>query len=302
MTRTKSKKEVLLLGQKLKSPKSRRKRKLVRSFRFLSTVGLAVLLLVSGIYLARKSRSVVSPAVEANLIEATKVTYPIQFDFDEISAKKLPLATQKKISDYVVSTPPNLNSQAQLLSYAKKLQEISGASSIQLIRTGEYRVIIRSNERHPLLRIAADKVRLVTADGLVYGVAETSHEDLPMFAGLLDSKNRKYTFEQDGSLILRNEEQLAIRAALEFSAESETQRFGFKKLEWLPYRGIEAKTDEWTVVFGMPPYGERYQKLVKIVSDLNKKGVSSAKVELDYPDKAFVKQTPIPQQQTSSGL
>lgn len=299
---TKNKSDGLLFGQKLKSPKSRRKRKLLKSLHLTATVTLLVIFIAAGIYLARKAQKITTAVPKVDLAAVQRATTPVQFSFDSSTALNLPQGTQKKINDYIASNPPNLRSQGHLLAYTQKLQEISGASSIQLIRTGEDRIVIRSHERQPVLRIAADKIRLITAEGLVYGVAEASQESLPILTGLLDVKGRKVTLEQDGSAVLRPEEQQAIQAALVFSSENETNRYGFKNLEWLPYRGIEARNEDWDVVFGMPPYGERYQKLVKIISDLNKKGVTAAKVELDYPDKAFVKQLPSPQQQNSSGL
>ncbi len=138
---------------------------------------------------------------------------------------------------------------------------------------------------------AADKLRFVTSDGIVFGVLNTNETTtLPILQGLYTSS--PFTKSENDTFVLSPANQKIVDEALLAIQEATRYNIQYRTITYDEFRGFSAEMLEpnHRIILGFQPFESKYLRLVKIIKDLKDQGLSSARIELDYKSKAFVKE------------
>lgn len=175
---------------------------------------------------------------------------------------------------------------------ARLAQQTESFAVVHLVRTGNTGVLVQIKPRQALLCIEADKLRLVGADGAVYGAALSPEVcPGPILRGVFSEGRGKFVLHDDVSLKLDEEEQGIVREALDLVQLAAGEKLAIASLEHRRYRGftIALKDRELEVAIGRAPFAGKLHKLDEILGKLSEKGEQAMRVELDYQGKAFIK-------------
>ena len=184
----------------------------------------------------------------------------------------------------------NQNS-SRLKLLTEKLEATFYFSDSTLIQTRQKHLEIHAKEREPLFYILADKSRLVSKKGEVYGLYKTNYKNLPQLSNILDKNRKSFSLSKNKALKLSKTEIERIQEALLILRVSGNSSLGLKTLTYIPYRGFQASfyNNESVVILGRKPFKEKFIKLKEVYNQLKRKGQKAKLIELDYEGKAFIK-------------
>lgn len=177
---------------------------------------------------------------------------------------------------------------------AALIQRLDAYSNVSIVRLGSDRVAVQVRLRVPMLCIEADRTRLVSAEGEVYGTADKDTPGAcpgPLLTGVFDDDRSKLTLRSDFTLSLSDDEKTAVKEALELLREGKERGFAFEGITLKKYRGyfVSLNGRELEIAVGRAPFDRKLDKLKSILADLAGKGDRAARIELDYQGKAFIK-------------
>ncbi|MBC7661777.1 MAG: hypothetical protein H7249_18945 [Chitinophagaceae bacterium] len=177
-----------------------------------------------------------------------------------------------------------------LAEFSKGLYRSMGLRSIQLIQTAPDRITIATETFTPKLIAELDKMRFVTEDGIVFGgPTSTEATGLPVLRGLY--RSAPFTKSENDTLVLSAANQRIVDEALLAIKEGSRYHYQYRTITYDEFRGLSAEMLEsnYRVTLGFQPYRDKYERLEKILEGLKDSGQTSASIELDYKDKAFVR-------------
>lgn len=161
---------------------------------------------------------------------------------------------------------------------------------IHLIKVSHHEFRVRAEKTNPVLVIEADKLRFISETFQVYGSGLSS--DLPVLKGIFSDKKEPFTMVYGNFLALTPSQSQRIRQAVHLRHLLSDSNLEVVEIHFKKFRGFLAilKNAETEVHFGIPPFSGKIKKLHSILQELAKKGRYASRVELDFEDKAFVKE------------
>lgn len=179
-----------------------------------------------------------------------------------------------------------------LKGLALKILENSHYSKVKVFRYHPSKVVVFLDKHKPVLRIESDRIRLLSENGIVFGVGD--HSNLPIVEGLFSDRKGKYKLKSKNELIVTADEEKRIQEVLELLALTSQRNIIIETIGFKKYRGFNAVlgSDRMEVFFGRRPFKSKIDKLLEIIERLKKRGQKARKIELDFQDKAFIKEFP----------
>ena len=192
--------------------------------------------------------------------------------------------------------------QANLTAVARAVQSLSPVATVSILRLSDRLVVLHLKKRQPFLCVDADKLRLATAEGEVYGLADDPRScPGPILTGVFATPQR-LIFKPDGTLQISATEQADIRNAIALTAETRAAGLAIQRITSQKFRGLdfslvassgspgtEQKSEEISVTIGQPPYHPKIEKLKNLLAKIRERGDRAERIELDYHGKAFIK-------------
>jgi hypothetical protein len=184
-----------------------------------------------------------------------------------------------------------------LQKVAAAIQRLDAYSQVHVLKLGPDSAAVQVHLRQAAFCVEADKLRLVSVDGDVYGSVERPESGAsgcpgPILTGLFDAKQQaKLTLESDFTLSLNAEQKAALTEALELWGEAQRRDLQLASLSYRKYRGFFAALSgqDLEIAMGRAPFADKLDRLKGILSKLAQKGEQAARIELDYQGKAFIK-------------
>lgn len=173
----------------------------------------------------------------------------------------------------------------------KQAQKLLSAKAISMIQIRPMHFALFIEFHTPKFAIDLGTPRFVNAKGQVYGFfKEGQHSWLPILRGL--KLTGKPEFLDDQTMVLDHETKTVVNEALLLFEQSLSYNITYRDLYFDPYRGFRGylSNHRISVELGREPFETRLGRFRKILDDLTQKGISSAHVELDFQDKAFVRE------------
>ena len=201
---------------------------------------------------------------------------------------------REKISEINSQLSGSLTEAANTREYLQRLSEKvidnSKFTQIHLLKTSPDTIYLFAQKPEPVFRIEADKTRFVSPDGLVYGDAYDSQ--LPFLRGIFPGSGKKFRIKAPNLLCTSHREKERIRAAIQLRHLLGDANLMIEEVIFENFRGYSAvlSDSETRVNFGVPPFSGKIKKLHSILKELAKEGRYASRVELDYDNKAFIKE------------
>ena len=176
-------------------------------------------------------------------------------------------------------------------SIAEKLLMQSNYGSAHILKISDKKFVINLKTRTPRFAVKADKLRVISASGIVYGSYKKSL-GLPLLKGVFRRPKSAFRINKNNSLILSEDEQNLINEALLLSKVLLENSLKTKSITFERYRGFFADIPHLNleVSFGRKPFQTKITKLFKVLSKLRQSGKVASRIELDYDGKAFVRE------------
>ncbi len=280
-TRRKKKKSVLL-SQK---PKRNRKKNRPIPLSYIFAL-LAVPLLAWGAFALYNT--VDSMLLRAN--EASTAPLNWAFDIKLEGEESLDSSLAEDIME-LAATAAGSGTKSELEDAVTLIQQEAAFAHVSIIRTGSETATIFLSRRVPIMCINADKLRLLTAEGSVYGSPEIEKCPGPVLTGIFHNRSHSVTVREDMTIKLTRGELAAVTDAGRLLKVLEESNIVAKTLSYQRFRGFTAtlKTSETTISLGQYPFDGRVGRLTEILAKLKRKRQVAARIELDYQGKAFIK-------------
>ena len=248
---------------------------------FLALVTASFILFKRGIW-QFKMPPVSSPAL---------ATYEVSFT--PLSDKRLSNSDLNTITQ-LVNSHMKVTQNKDFSFLAKKIQNQFTAQQVNISQTGTTKIAITMTLRDPVLLIKADKVRFVDKECSVYGEvhANDANYELPVLYDLFADQDIRLKLTETATYFISPEQQKLICDAIGLLHISREKGMDFSEVHFVKYRGFLAKTktDGIEILLGYSPFNKRIDRLTEILLNLKKEGVSAARIEMDYDNKAFVKE------------
>lgn len=186
---------------------------------------------------------------------------------------------------------------------AQYIQNEASFESVRVIRTSQKQVTISIKRRDGVMCVLADRLRLMTTTGSVYGRVNPKDCPGPVVSGVFSDRDResKFRLNTDMTIKLRTEERLALNQSVHLNQAIKLPGYKVKKIHFQKYRGFSIfildqkgadnapKDAEFEVFLGSPPFENSLKRLDKILGKLKARGQVAKRIELDYQGKAFIK-------------
>jgi len=200
--------------------------------------------------------------------------------------------TTSSLEEFVSQQLTNTK-QVDFQTLAQQIQAKFTFDQVSIVQTGGSSLAIEYRPRHPIMRVKADEIRLVSAAGQIYGVARHPTDDgLPLIEGLNFGSNDHLKWSDAKTLVLDAKTETALKEILTLHNDAKAAGFNFDLYSYAPFRGITTHEVQKNIeiVVGRPPYAQRLESLKKILSNLEQRGSQAQRIELDYQGKAFIKE------------
>ncbi|MFW7378291.1 MAG: cell division protein FtsQ/DivIB [Oligoflexus sp.] len=179
----------------------------------------------------------------------------------------------------------------ELKQHLYEVQKMLSAKAISMIQIRPLHFSLFVEFHTPKFAIELGTTRFVNANGQVYGFfKEGLHSWLPIVKGL--KLVEKPEFLEDQTMVLDEMNQTVVDEVLLLLELSLSYNITYRDIHFDPYRGFRGQLSNHriSVELGRKPFDTRLSRLRKILDDLAEKGVPSAHIELDFQDKAFVRE------------
>ncbi|NRA65757.1 MAG: hypothetical protein HRU19_14805 [Pseudobacteriovorax sp.] len=181
-----------------------------------------------------------------------------------------------------------ITTNSQLIKQIKSVQKKLYASSYHLFMQSPRQAYLTFEFFEPYACIDLGTLRLISEDAKVFGKCDPQKE-LPMIKGfeVIHSEVR----QEDQSLLISRLESEKMESAITILKTAFDQNFQVSAVKYLEHRGFRLflKDAETEIIIGFSQIDEQFSKLNKIHGSMTKNDFSTAKIELDFGDKAFIK-------------
>lgn len=188
----------------------------------------------------------------------------------------------------------------ELKRTAAAIQRLDAFARVSVVRLSHQDVAIEVRARQPVLCVKADQLRLVGAQGEVFGSPEKDGVPCPgpILSGVFDERasgatgGKRFQLAEDFTLDVSTDEKDALKEAVALNAEGKRRQVKMRSLDFQKFRGflvVLTEPEGLEVEIGRAPFGQKLEKLDGLLRMLHEKGEQAARIELDYQGKAFVK-------------
>ena len=278
----------VLKKQKPKSQKNRR-RLISLNFQFLGSLGIVFALVAVGLLFLRGTwPSLVSKYLSEATVNSSKWQFLVRSSdnspISEASQALVVTTTRKTIG---------AGTHDDLLKSAKAVQKIGIFSDVRITKISPNQLIISLIQRQPMFCVEADKVRLVSSLGDIYGSIDTRNGDTcpgPILSGLFEDRV-SHNLSDGQTLIVDDQTKSMIQEALMLLQDVQKRSVKIEKFHVEKFRGFvaELSSQGTEVALGRAPFVEKLDKLNGILEKLAVRQEQAQRIELDYQGKAFVK-------------
>jgi hypothetical protein len=183
---------------------------------------------------------------------------------------------------------------------AAAIQRLDAFARVSVVRLSQQDVAIEVRARQPVLCVKADQLRLVGAQGEVFGSPEKDGVPCPgpTLSGVFAERasgatgGKRFTLAEDFTLDVSPEEREALKEAVALQFEAKHRQLVLRSLDYQKFRGFLAvltEPDGLELELGRAPFGPKLEKLSGLLQKLREKGEQAQRIELDYQGKAFIK-------------
>lgn len=209
----------------------------------------------------------------------------------ETKRTPIPAKERSRIVNIIKKHLLTSNQQSTFQETADKILAKSHYGFVQLLQLDSKKLLVKLRVREPVFSIAADKERLVSSSGLVYGLAKLDHQ-LPKLTGVLTKAKKNNFLKSNNSLKLSQDEATIINEAIELQKKLNENNLNFSELEYKQYRGFftTIRNLNLQVSFGRSPFQLKVRKLFRVINKLKQNNTVASRIELDYDGKAFIRE------------
>lgn len=183
---------------------------------------------------------------------------------------------------------------------AAAIQRLDAFARVSVVRLSQQDVAIEVRARQPVLCVKADQLRLIGADGEVFGSPEKDGIPCPgpVLVDIFDERasgatgGKRFSLAEDFTLDVSPEEREALKEAVSLQSEGKRRQLKIRSMDYQKFRGflvVLAEPDGLELELGRAPFGPKLEKLDGLLQKLHEKGEQAARIELDYQGKAFIK-------------
>jgi hypothetical protein len=278
----------VLKKQKPKSQKNRR-RLIPVNLQSLGYTCLAFALLAAGVLFTRGQLKSLSskywPESAAN---------PSHWQFVIRSSDNSPISdTSQALVITTTRKAVGTGTHDDLLKSAKAVQKLGIFSDVRITKISPNQLIISLIQRQPVFCVEADKIRLVSSLGDIYGFLDMRSGETcpgPILSGLFEDKS-SHTLSDGQTLIVDDQTKGMVQEALTLLQDVQKRSVKIEKFHIEKFRGfvVELSSQGTEVALGRAPFVEKLDKLNGILEKLAVRQEQAQRIELDYQGKAFVK-------------
>ncbi|NRA43549.1 MAG: hypothetical protein HRU09_01200 [Oligoflexales bacterium] len=182
------------------------------------------------------------------------------------------------------------NGRLDLNALSHEFLKDSEYSRLHLFRFHPTKIFISLDKHSPVFQIKVDETRLVSEEGIIYGLGKGSK--LPTLSGDFFPEDHSFIFKNSNEISISHIQRARLLEAVELINESKQENIMLKEVWFKKYRGYFASLNgTGTVIsFGRRPFRGKIKKLRKILYKLSTRGQKASHIELDFEDKAFIKE------------
>ena len=220
--------------------------------------------------------------------QKTGLSHPIKPSW-ELTLKSNSLVTDK---EKIIRTLPKIIQDAKTTQeVAQKIQKYFSFAKTTILQTAPEKLIIYIEDRVPEFSTLADKQRLVSIDHEIYGELSSAYKNLPRLQNILKKGRKNYTFSENASLVLEEEEKERLLEAQMILRLAEQNTLNVKEITFVEYRGFKLnfRQDKTEVFLGRKPFEKKFLKLLQIKKQFKNEDGATRRIELDYDGKSFIK-------------
>ena len=259
----------------LQKQRPRRRRSFLRSLRYVIPILVVATVVTIGFGVVSRFRRYNffdSQAQNSWSIEVQSTTLPAKLRAD----------IAKTAQDHLKGYLP------QFSAVASRLRNNFGMAEVAIQRTGLTSATIRLTQRTPAFRIEGKARTYLSTDLVVFESDYVDGEGLPTLS-TLSTWSSSRSIDGDEPTVPKVAAEAASKALVALGA----QKFIGKRFTWDGPRGIGVTLADSgiEVLFGMPPYENKVERLVKVLKDRTQEQGLPRRIELDFEGKAFIKES-----------
>ena len=213
--------------------------------------------------------------------------------FTPFSDKRL-TSDSLNIVSQIVNEHLNATRHSDLSLLAKKIQNQFYARGVNINKTSTTKIAVTMKLRDPVMLVKSDKIHFVDEECAVYGEINGNEmiSDLPILHDVFSDHDARLRLNDTAIYQITAEQRKIICDAIDLSRLSREKGLDFSEFHFIKYRGFLARTKQGDceIILGFAPFNKRIDRLTEILLNLKKEGVTAARIELDYDNKAFVKE------------
>lgn len=172
-----------------------------------------------------------------------------------------------------------------LETLVETIQKNGGFKTVQIIETVENRFLITIIPHTPMLKFYLHNYKVSKNATIYYDPYFNSKFETTLKLNLGKTKPEISV----SHLELKNIK--ILKDAIQLVEEANRNRFLIHTLEYIEHRGFRALLKKTNIyaMFGFPPFSDKLKRLKKVIQTPSEKKI--VEIELDYKDKAFVKES-----------
>ena len=181
--------------------------------------------------------------------------------------------------------------EANINDVSAKTQTLFGLLSMNIFRTPDDHWLLSWAERIPAMLIEADKIRILSKNGDIYGSTDLNKTEHPtILRGVFSRESKKFLLNTDNTIIVSEEERDVITSALTLLSESSERSLDIEQIRYQPHRGfvVKYRDKNFLISFGNPPFEKKFKRLFNVLKSMKDDTDEIMSIELDYSDKAFL--------------
>ncbi len=169
-----------------------------------------------------------------------------------------------------------------LADLAKVIQKKEGFAQVHIFLTPENKLIVTLKPRIPIMRLSENGNKVISKDAEIYEDSNFKPKFQTILTGI--------PLEDSA---LTKKDKIIIYDAINLLELAEKNSLHFTSIEYKKYRGFFAKVENsnLNIVFGFPPFTQQFTRLGKIQEEAKKSHKNLEYIEVDYADKAFIKES-----------
>lgn len=211
--------------------------------------------------------------------------WQIFFDYENQLSGIEKTRMEKILDKYLIT-----NESIDLKDLSSIFLKDSQYNKLHIFKFHPSKIFISLSRHIGAFQIKVDTVRLVSEDGIIYGIGVGSK--LPFLSGDFFPEDHNFSLKNSNEIAISKTQRSRLLEAVELMNDAKQENILFKEISFKKYRGYFAslKGTGTVISFGRRPFRGKIKKLRKILYKLSTRGQKASNIELDFEDKAFIKE------------